>query len=102
MRLHYFLILIVVLTGINPATASDLQSLSITSESASATASGDSWGPVLSPDARFVLFTSTANNLAAGANLQPFTPEIPAKLNVFLRDRLMGVTRCSKAARRIS
>ena len=29
---------------------------------------GDSWGPILSPNGRFVLFSSTANNLVINSN----------------------------------
>src|SRR6476620_1515536 len=48
---------------------------------------GDSVAPILSADGRFVLFASTANNLATNINGLPFTGSIPTKINVFLRDR---------------
>ena len=41
---------------------------------------GDSVAPLLSPDGRYVLFGSSANNLTPNDNSQP-------GLNVFLRDR---------------
>lgn len=50
-------------------------------------ASGDSCLPLLSPDGRFVLFASTANDLLLGTNGLPLPATIPARLNVFLRDR---------------
>jgi Tol biopolymer transport system component len=46
---------------------------------------GDSVAPVLSPDGRYVLFSSSANNLMANDNSQP-------GLNVFLRDRASSST----------
>jgi len=52
--------------------------------------SGDSGASVLSPDGRYVLFASTANNLD-DVSSQLF-PIIPPRINVFLRDRTTGVT----------
>ena len=53
---------------------------------------GDSATPIISPDGRFVLFASTANNLVlVGTN--PLPVLIPPPLNVFLRDRVTGTTR---------
>src|SRR5262252_4623326 len=46
---------------------------------------GDSVAPVLSPDGRYVLFSSSANNLIPNDNSQP-------GLNVFLRDRATNIT----------
>src|SRR5262249_10753720 len=47
---------------------------------------GDSCAPILSPDGRFVLFASTANNLLMISNHPPVSaPNSP--LNVYLRDR---------------
>ncbi len=52
---------------------------------------GDSATAVISPDGRFVLFASTANNLAlVGTN--PLPVLVPPPLNVFLRDRASGTT----------
>jgi Tol biopolymer transport system component len=53
---------------------------------------GDSYGPILSPDGRYVLFASTANNLVLNSNLQPFPNLLPLRLNVFLRDRTNQTT----------
>ncbi|HTL17447.1 MAG TPA: hypothetical protein VL793_09430 [Patescibacteria group bacterium] len=52
---------------------------------------GDSYSPILTPDGRFVLFASTANNLAAaGTNNVPAPDQFPAHLNVYLSDRTKG------------
>ncbi|MGA2244329.1 MAG: hypothetical protein ABSH48_04955 [Verrucomicrobiota bacterium] len=53
---------------------------------------GDSWAPILTPDGRYVLFASAADNLVAvnGSNSRP--NHISQKLNVFLRDRTNGIT----------
>jgi Tol biopolymer transport system component len=54
--------------------------------------SGDSSSAILSLDGRFVLFASTANNLALNTNNTPIATRIPAPLNVFLRDRTNNST----------
>jgi Tol biopolymer transport system component len=52
---------------------------------------GDSWSPIVSPDGRYILYASAANNLAlAGTNTLPGL--IPPYANVYLRDRLSGTT----------
>src|SRR6266498_560644 len=48
---------------------------------------GDSCLPVLSADGRFVLFASTANNLMVTSNNIPIPSLVPARFNVYLRDR---------------
>jgi hypothetical protein len=48
-------------------------------------ANGASYGIAISPDARFVLFTSAATNLTR-------TPDRNHRVDVFLRDRLIGAT----------
>jgi Tol biopolymer transport system component len=54
---------------------------------------GDSYGPVLTADGRYVLFASTAKNLApnTSSNNSP-NLSIPAQVNVFVRDRTNGTT----------
>ena len=53
---------------------------------------GDSSNPFLSADGRYVLFASTACNLAlTGSNL-PMVPTGVQRLNVYLRDRTNGTT----------
>ncbi|HWI59310.1 MAG TPA: hypothetical protein VNZ22_18930, partial [Bacillota bacterium] len=54
--------------------------------------SGDSWTPIISRDGRYVLFTSTANNLLLATNNQPIPAPFPPALNVYLRDRTNGTT----------
>jgi len=54
--------------------------------------SGDSEIPIVSPDGRYVLFTSTANNLLGTASNTPLPSAFPPKLNVFLRDRINNTT----------
>src|SRR5262245_52486681 len=53
---------------------------------------GDSWGPTLTPDGRYVLFASTANNLLLTSNNTALPLMGSPKLNVFLRDRTNGST----------
>src|SRR5882724_239122 len=54
--------------------------------------SGDSWVPIISPDGRYVLFASTANNLVVNSNGNPIPALNLPKLNVYLRDRTNGTT----------
>jgi len=51
---------------------------------------GGSWSPILSPDGRFVVFASTANNLLLTSNGAAIPLRIPPTVNVYLRDRLYG------------
>jgi len=53
---------------------------------------GDSFMPAISPDGRFVLFASAADNLVTNAATNPFVAAFPARLNVYLRDRVAGTT----------
>src|SRR5689334_9622888 len=53
---------------------------------------GDSWGPTLSRNGRYVLFSSTANNLMLATNNNPIPLSVPAALNAFLRDRTNATT----------
>src|SRR6266481_4562971 len=53
---------------------------------------GDSYLPILSADGRYVLFASTADNLAEIATNRPIPTLFPAPLNVFMRDRTNGST----------
>jgi Tol biopolymer transport system component len=74
--------------------AGSLQVLSVPDSGVprSATASGDSLLPVLSPDGRYVLFASTAKNLAITPNGNPMPVLIPPRQNVYLRDRQLDTT----------
>ncbi|MGA9777271.1 MAG: hypothetical protein WBS33_03265 [Verrucomicrobiia bacterium] len=53
---------------------------------------GDSGPSLISPDGRYVLFSSAANNLVLTANTNPIPIVIPARLNVYLRDCSNDVT----------
>jgi len=53
---------------------------------------GDSWGAIISPDGRFVLFASTANNLVSTTNGLALPISGTSRLNVFLRDRMNNTT----------
>jgi len=59
---------------------------------APAAAGGDSYVSVISPDGRFVLFSSTARNLLTVGTNAAIPAVIPTPLNVFLRDRTNGST----------
>jgi Tol biopolymer transport system component len=53
---------------------------------------GDSALPLVSHDGRFVLFSSSADNLSSANTNAPLPSEAAAQLNVFLRDRSNAVT----------
>jgi Tol biopolymer transport system component len=53
---------------------------------------GDAVLPTISPDGRFVLFASTANNLVLTTNGTPIPALVPSSLNVYLRDRASNTT----------
>ena len=53
---------------------------------------GNSMNPIITPDGRYVLFASTADNLALTSSNTPFLAQSPPKMNVFLRDRTNGTT----------
>ena len=53
---------------------------------------GDSGSAIISPDGRYVLFASAANNLVASQPTNPVSGLVPPILNVFLRDRTNGTT----------
>ena len=76
------------------AVAQSLQPVSTVSppEAPPSGGSGDSWLPIVSADGRYVLFSSTANNLVLITNQAPIPALIPATLNVYLRDRALKTT----------
>jgi Tol biopolymer transport system component len=91
-RLARLLILTACLTC--PAWAGPFQLVSVLdpSQGPPAGGSGDSWAPIISPDGRYVLFASTANNLVLTSNANPIPALCFQRLNVFLRDRTNGTT----------
>jgi WD40-like Beta Propeller Repeat len=54
--------------------------------------SGDSWGAIISPDGRFVLFASAANNLVVMTNGHALPIVGAPRVNVFVRDRTNNTT----------
>jgi Tol biopolymer transport system component len=54
--------------------------------------SGDSRAPLFTPDGRYVLFASTANNLVSIDGSNPLPVVGAQKFNVFERDRTNGIT----------
>ena len=91
-RLAPLLVLIACLAC--PALAGPFQLVSVLdpSQAPPAGGSGDSWAPVISPDGRYILFASTANNLVLTSTTNPIPALLPPKLNVFLRDRTNATT----------
>jgi len=71
------------------ATATSLQLVSQTAGAfvPSDSAGGDSTLPLVSPDGRYVLFASSANNLALTTNNTPYRAPQFTCLNTYLRDR---------------
>ena len=76
------------------AAAAPLQAISTLDASISPTLAGggDSSNPFLSPDGRYMLFASTANNLALTSSNIAMIPSGFQRLNVYLRDRMNGTT----------
>lgn len=54
--------------------------------------SGDSLAPIITPDGRYVLFASSANNLVLNNSANPAPATMPPVMNIFLRDRLKQTT----------
>ena len=75
-----------------PAVPLQLHSQIDSSISPSSSAGGDSALPVTSPDGRFILFASTANNLALATSNTPYGLPVYRGCNVFLRDRASNTT----------
>ena len=81
-------------------TAAGLALVSVRSSSLnpSASGNGESGLPIISPDGRYVLFSSTADNLVLMTNSNPVSGLLPPSLNVFRRDRTNGATMLVSAA----
>lgn len=77
-----------------PARAGLIQPVSLLSPNLAPPSggNGDSGLPILSQDGRYVLFSSTANNLVLLNNNAPIPMLVPARFNVFLRDRTNQTT----------
>ena len=76
----------------NCASAAELGSVPDASFSPPVSGGDDSFVSCMSPDGRYVLFSSTANNLAKRTNGLPYLLPRPSAVNVFLRDRTSGTT----------
>jgi len=76
------------------AAAATLQTISTFDGSTSPTLAGggDSSNPFLSADGLYVLFASTANNLALTSSNAAMVPSAFQRLNVYLRDRTNATT----------
>lgn len=61
-------------------------------DSSSNISAGDSVTPIMTPDGRYILFASTAENLVFTTNGSPLQTSFPARFNVFLRDRTNETT----------
>ena len=85
---------VVVLCTCWVAQAAPLQLISMPNPglSPATTGGGDSYLPIVTPDGRFVLFASTAENLAPIGTNGSVPADFPARLNVFLKDRTNGST----------
>lgn len=92
-RLFAFLAFLI--TATLPAKSDPLQPVSIVNLPAFPPSGGssDSLSPIITPDGRYVLFASLANNLTLLATPNPTPPPVPPAINVFLRDRLGPTTR---------
>jgi Tol biopolymer transport system component len=83
-----------VLCSAMSASAGPFELISVrdSAQAAPAGGSGDSWGPVVSSNGRYILFASTANNLAPNSNSNSIPVFLAPKLNVYWRDRASGTT----------
>ena len=72
--------------------AQNLQLVSAAGGQPSAGGNGESYLSMVTPDGRYVLFSSTANNLAPTNSDGPVPGLMLSQLNVFLRDRMAGTT----------
>src|SRR3974390_3007278 len=91
-RLSLWLLLVMGSVASTPAQLSQLVSAIDPAQVPPVGGSGDSWGSVVSPDGRYVLFASTANNLLLTTNNTVIPARFPTPLNVYLRDRMSGTT----------
>ena len=82
--------LLATLAGGSIAANIQLVSVIESSSSSPASANGDSILPVVIRDNRFLLFSSTADNLVLPTNGTAFYSQFPPAQNVFLRDILYG------------
>ena len=98
MRVHFasnrIVVLLILLSAPARTALAALQPISISSTNVypAAGGGGDSGNPLISPDGRYVIFASTANNLVLNSNSAPIPALWLPALNVYLRDRNTGTT----------
>jgi hypothetical protein len=92
--MKYTLVLLLCLFPFCPSSRAAVQPISVASGTFAPPAggSGDSSAAILSPDGRYVLFASLANNLTLSSNGIPIPTLLPPRMNVFLRDRTNQTT----------
>ena len=92
MRLKIWILILGFFLPVSLSIATSLQLVSgvANSNAPSVGGNGDSYAPIITPDGRYVLFASTANNLVPTNSDGPVT--LRTSVNVFMRDRLSGTT----------
>ena len=88
-RLFRLLATVFIASGIHTAEAAQLVTVSGSPLVPKPGGNGDSGLSIISPDGRYILFASTANNLTV-TNNNNFV--LPCRFNVFLRDNLAQIT----------
>jgi Tol biopolymer transport system component len=90
----YLALLTLCLWAVPPVAAQPLQAVSALDPGLGppSSAGGDSGAPILTPDGRYVLFASSAENLLLIGTNGPVPPRFNRPLNVYLRDRLADTT----------
>ena len=101
MPFHALLILVASFTVMS-AVAAPLQLVTTIDPSVATSVGGggNSMNPIISRDGRYVLFASTADNLALTRTTLPSRFKAHPKMNVFLRDRAQGTTPLSASISR--
>lgn len=91
-----FVVSLILLVAIKTGAAGNLiQPVSIVNSPsvvAPAGGGGDSLSPIITPDGRYVLFASSANNLVLNPSANPAPVTMPPVMNIYIRDRLKQTT----------
>jgi Tol biopolymer transport system component len=90
--LKWITLAFVIASAIPATAATQIASQLAPAARVSSVGGGNSYDPILTPDARYVLFASTSDNLVVGTNGLPLPEVSPAHINVFLRDRQASTT----------
>lgn len=91
-RLAFVVLLTLLLPAVGTAAVQLIAPLN-PSLTAPANGNGDSWAPITSPDGRYVLFASTADNLTATSMSNGIPQIFPPIVNTYLRDRVSRTTK---------